>query len=210
MAMFARVTAVRSDPARVEQGIAGFKERVAPMVRAAPGYAGIAMLVDRDSGDGFGVTYWDTLADLNAAEQLGQEGRRQTRESIGAEVIDVDRFEMVLVHRAAEPSTPVFSRVNQLYADPQRIDETIAFVRDRVVPAVSALKGYQSLLMGANRMTGRCVVSTAWKTPQDRAASEPAVLDQRRQAAAIAGAKDVEVRLLEVPFAEIKQATRAR
>src|SRR5215831_18335912 len=135
--MFARVTAVRSDPARVEQGIAGFKERVAPMVRAAPGYAGIAMLVDRDSGDGFGVTYWDTLADLNAAEQLGQQVRRQSTEATGAEVIDVDRFEMVLVNRAAEPSAPVFSRVNQLYADPQRIEEAIAFVRDRAIPTVS-------------------------------------------------------------------------
>jgi heme-degrading monooxygenase HmoA len=208
--MFARATTVRSDPARVDQAIASFKERVAPMVRTAPGYAGIAMLVDRDTGDGFGVTYWDTVADLNAAEQLGQEGRRQTRETVGAEVVDVDRFEMVLIHRAAEPSAPVFSRVNQLYADPQRIDETIAFLRDRAAKTLSGLKGYRSLLMGVNRMTGRCVVTSNWETPEDRAGSESAIVDQRRQATTIAGAKDVEVRLLEVPFVEIKQPTRAR
>lgn len=208
--MFARVTTVRIDPARVEQAIASFKERVAPMARSAPGYAGIALLVDRDTGEGFGVTYWDSVADLNAAEQLGQEGRRQTTETVGAEVVDVDRFEMVLINRAAEPSAPVFSRVNQLYADPQRIDETIAFLRDRALPTLSALKGYRSLLMGVNRMTGRCVVTSNWATTEDRAASEAAVVDWRRQAATIAGAKDVEVRLLEVPFVEIKQPTRAR
>src|SRR5262249_17766221 len=125
--MFARVTTVRSDPGKMEQGIANFKEWVAPMARTAPGYAGIALLVDRDTGDGFGVPYWDTVADLNAAGQLGQQVRRQSTEATGAEVIDVDRFEMVLVNRAAEPSAPVFSRVNQLYADPQRIEEAIAF-----------------------------------------------------------------------------------
>jgi heme-degrading monooxygenase HmoA len=207
--MYSRVTAVRTDPAKVEQGIANFKERVAPMVRTAPGYAGIALLVDRDTGDGFGVTYWDTVADLNAAEQLGQQGRRQSTEAVGAEVVDVDRFEVVLVNRAAEPSAPAFSRVNQLYADPKRIDDAIAFLRDRAIPILSKLKGYRSLLMGVNRTTGRCVVTSNWETPEDRAASEPAIVDQRRQAATIAGAKDVEVRLLEVPFVEIKQPTLA-
>ena len=111
--MFARATTVRVDPTKVEQSIASFKERVAPIMRKAPGYAGIAMLVDRDAGEGVGVTYWDTVADLNAAEQIGLEGRRQTREAVGAEVVDVDRFEMVLINRSAEPSAPVFSRVNR-------------------------------------------------------------------------------------------------
>jgi heme-degrading monooxygenase HmoA len=208
--MFARATMFRGDPARVEQGIASFKERVAPMLRAAPGFAGISLLVDRDTGDGYGVTYWDTLGDLNAAEQVGQEGRRQSMDTAGAEVVDVDRIEMVLIHRAAEPSPPLFVRANQLFADPQRIDETVAFLRDRALPTLSGMKGFQSLLMGVNRMTGRCVVSSAWATPEDRAASESAVADWRRQAATIAGAKDVQVRLFEVPFVEIKQATRAR
>lgn len=207
--MFARATTFRSDPTRVAQTIASFKERLAP-IGAAPGYAGTAMLVDRATGDGYGVTYWDTVAHLNAAEQLGQEGRRQTRETAGVEVVDVDRFEMVLIDRAAEPTAPVFSRVNQLYADPQRIDEAVAFLRDRALPAMSAFKGYRSLLMGVNRMTGRCVVTSSWATTEDRAASEAAVVDWRRQTATIARAKDVDVRLLEVPFVEIKQPTRAR
>ncbi len=203
--MFARVTSVKIDPAKLDQGIANFKERVVPMARTAPGYAGAALLVDRDTGEGGGVTYWDTLSDLNAAEQIGQQARRQSTEATGAEVIDVDRFEVVLVTRVAAPTAPLFCRVNQLYADPQRIEEAIAFVRDSVIPNLSKLKGYRSIVMGVNRMTGRCFVTSGWETADDRAASEPAVVDQRREATNIAGAKDVEVTLFEVPFIEIKQ-----
>jgi hypothetical protein len=60
-------------------------------------------------------------------------------------------------------------------------------------------------VMGANRMTGRCFVTSGWETADDRAASEPAIVDQRREATTIAGAKDVEVTLFEVPFIEVKQ-----
>ncbi len=207
--MYARVTAVKIDPAKMDQGIANFKEQVVPMARTAPGYAGAALLVDRDTGEGGGVTYWDTLADLNAAEQVGQQARRQSTEATGAEVLDVDRFEMVLVNRVAGSAAPIFCRANQLYADTERIEEAIAFVRDRVTPNLSKLKGYRSIVMGVNRMTGRCFVTSGWDTADDRAASEPAVVDQRREATTIAGAKDVEVTLFEVAFIEVKQPTIA-
>jgi hypothetical protein len=77
-------------------------------------------------GDGAGITYWGTLADLNAAEQVGQQARAQSSEATEAEVIDVHRFELVLVNRALDPTAPLFRRVNQLYADPDRIDASIA------------------------------------------------------------------------------------
>lgn len=207
--MYARVTTFKIDPAKLDQGIANFKEKVVPMARTAPGYAGVALLLDRESGEGAGVTYWDTLTDMNTAEQVGQQARRQSSEATGAEVVDIDRFEMVLVNRVADPVAPLYCRVNQLYADPRRIDEGIAFVRDKAIPNLSTRKGYRSILMGVNRMTGRCIVTSNWETSEDRAASEPAVVDQRREAATIAGAKDVEVTLFEVAFVEIKQPTVA-
>jgi heme-degrading monooxygenase HmoA len=208
--MYARVTSVKIDPAKLDQGVANFKEKVVPMARTAPGYAGVALLLNRETGEGGGVTYWNTLADMNAAEQVGQQARRQSSEATGAEVLDVDRFEIVLVNRVADPVAPLYSRVNQLYADPSRIEEAIAFVRDTAIPNLSTQKGYRSILMGVNRMTGRCFVTSNWETSEDRAASEPAAVGQRRQAATIAGAKDVEVTLFEVAFIEVKQPIVAR
>jgi len=207
--MYTRATAMKSDPARIDLGIMKFKE-VVPTLRQVPGYAGAALLVNRDTGEGFGVTYWETLAHMNAAEQAGMRARQQTSEAAGAEVTDVDRFDMALVDRASDPSTPSFSRLNQLYGDLDRLDQGIAFLRDRVVPNLSKLKGYQSVLLGVNRMTGRIVVTSNWRTAEDRAASESAVAGQRQEAVRILRADEVEVMHLEVAVVEIKQPTRTR
>ena len=203
--MYVRVTAVRVDPAKIDLGIANFQDRLVPAARAAPGYAMAALLIDRQTGEGGGATYWQTLADMNAAEQMGQQVRRQSSEATGAEVIDVDRFEVVLVDRAAEPRVPTFSRINQLYADPGRIEEGIAFVRDRAIPTLRKQDGYISLLMGANRMTGRCLVTSNWTSAEARAASEMAVTDQRREAMTVAGATQVDVTLYEAVVMDIVQ-----
>jgi heme-degrading monooxygenase HmoA len=207
--MYARVTAMRVDPSRIDQGTTKFNEVVLTL-RQVPGYAGAALLVNRETGDGFGVTYWDTVAHMNAAEQAGLRARQQSSEATGAEVTDVDRFDMALVDRASDPSTPSFARVNQLYGDPDRLEEGIAFLRDKVVPNLSKQKGYLSVLLGVNRMTGRIVVTSNWRTAQDRAASEPSVTSQRAEAARILRAEPVEVMHLEVAAVEIKQPTRTR
>ncbi len=91
----------------------------------APGYAGAALLIDREAVEACGVTSWATLADMNAAEQVGLQVRRQSSETTGAQVIDVNRFELVLVDRMGEPKVPSFSRVHQLYADPARLRATL-------------------------------------------------------------------------------------
>lgn len=208
--MFVRMTSLKADPAKIDQGIATFKDRVVPTMRSVPGYAGAVLLLNRETGEGAGVTYWETLAHLNAAEQIGQQARRQSSEAMGGEVTDVDRFEMLLIDRASDPIAPSFSRINQLYADPNRVQEGIAFLRDRVLPNLSKQQGYRSLIAGVNRMTGRVMVVSSWTTAEARAASDAAVAGQRAEAARILGAGQVEVLLFEVPFIEIKQPTRAR
>jgi heme-degrading monooxygenase HmoA len=207
--MYARVTAMRVDPSRIDQGITKFNE-VLPTLRPVPGYAGAALLVNRDTGEGFGVTYWDTVAHLNAAEKAGLRARQQSSEATGAEVTDVDRFDMVLIDRASDPSAPSFARVNQLYGDLDRLEDGIAFLRDKVVPSLSKQKGYLSALMGVNRMTGRMLVTSNWRTAEDRAASEASVASQRTEAASVLRADPVEVMHLEVAAVEIKQPTRTR
>ena len=48
--MYLRVTHVRTDPAKLEEAVANFKERSVPGAQAAAGYAGIVLMVDRGSG----------------------------------------------------------------------------------------------------------------------------------------------------------------
>ena len=65
-----------------------------------------------------------------------------------------------------------------------------------------------SVLLAVNRMTGRIVVTSNWRTAEDRAASEAAVASQRAETARILRADPVEVMHLEVAVVEVKQPTR--
>lgn len=204
--MYARVTLVKADPASLEAAIANFGERVAPAARRAPGYAGSFLLVNRETGEGAGGTYWDTLEMMNAAEQTGQEARRQSTESTGTEVLDVDRFEIFLADRKGEPTLPTFSRQTQIYADPTKIDDAIALVRSSVLATVAVQDGYRSLIGGVNRMTGRVFVTSNWDSATARAASDQALSRQRREAAEVAGAETIRVDEWEVVFVELTKS----
>lgn len=201
--MYMRATQVRSDPARLGEVIANFKDRVLPDVRGMPGYAGVALLIDRASGDGYAGTYWSDLASMNAAEQAVSDLRRQSSEATGAEVLDVDRFEIVIAERRGS-AVPSFSRVNQLYADPSRAGAAVEFLRGTVVPALSSMDGFLAVAAFLNRMTGRTVVTSTWATPEARAASGGSITGLRQQAVQTAGADDVRVQELEVAFLEMK------
>ena len=72
-------------------------------------------------------------------------------------------------------------------SDPSRVDQGIAFVRDRVVPAVAALEGSLGVEMMVNRSTGRTVTSSLWGTRVAMAASGAALATLRHEAAAVLG-----------------------
>lgn len=203
--MYARVTLVKSDPSNLEAAIANFTERVAPAARKAPGYAGSFLLVNRETGEGAGGTYWETLEAMNAAEQIGQESRRQSIESLGTEILDVDRFEIFLVDRKGEPMVPTLSRQTQIYANPDKIKDAIDFVRSSVLTQAAAHDGYRSLIGGVNRMTGRVVVTSNWESAAARSASNAALSSTRQDAARIAGADTARVDEWELAFVDITQ-----
>jgi heme-degrading monooxygenase HmoA len=204
--MYARVTLVKSDPSKLDAAIANFKEKVVPASRLGPGYAGAFLLVNRETGEGAGGTYWESLESLNAAEQIGIDSRRQSIESIGTEILDVDRFEMFVANRKGEPVAPSFSRQSQIYADPQKINDAIDFVKNSVLPNMAAQAGYRSLIGAVNRMTGRMVVTTSWESAEARTASQQVGTKQREAAAQVAGAGSARVDEWEVAFVEITQS----
>ena len=111
---------------------------------------------------------------------------------------------MVITERVAgEAKSHTFGRVNELYAQPGRIDELIAFMHDNA-PSVMQQKGCRALLMGVNRMTGRCFVNSIWETAADRDGSEAAVTGLRKKAGEVAGGQ-ARVTFGEVAFVELKQ-----
>src|SRR6266851_9601554 len=148
--MFTRVTRVQESPEAIEAGIAFFKEKVVPMAKAAPGNAGLILLVDRKTGAGVGITVWTTAQALSASEQMGITSRTQSAAATGGSIVNVERGEQVIMERAQPPMVGSSVRLNTIDGDPNKVDNAIKFIEKQVLPALRVLKGYRALIMNVD------------------------------------------------------------
>ena len=82
----------------------------------------------------------------------------------------------------------MYARTNTVRGDPKAIDDGIANVRDEVMPMVEAMDGCIGMSMLADRDSGRCIVTSAWRTEEAMHASEEGVRASRARAGQIFGA----------------------
>ena len=205
--MFIRGTRIQTPPDKVDDAIANFKKQVVPNASKAPGYAGAGLLIDRKSGAGIGITYWESAKALSNSEQVGIKTRTNAVQNVpGTQIVNVERYELVLMERNAPPKADTFMRVNELNAEPDKVEALIAFTKSKVLPTLKPIKGFRSLVVGVDRGTGRCAISTSWETLADLQASESKVTGLRQEAAKTAGADGVEVEIFEVPVIELMPA----
>lgn len=58
----------------------------------------------------------------------------------------------------------MYARTTIIQADPAKIDEGIAHVRDQVIPVVTAMDGCVGMSLLVDRGSGRCIATTAWNS----------------------------------------------
>lgn len=204
---YMRVVYGKRDPAKLELGIANFKEKAVPAGRSWPGYLYSTMAVDRQTGESVTVTGWETLDAMNASDEMAQGTRRQAQEATGAVILDIDRGEMFLRHGSGKVVRPLFVRWVEAYAELDRIDQEIEFVRTKAKDFFSAQPGFVALNCGVNRMSGRLWIASSWETAEARAAAGRAVAPLNQEGARIAGAKHLRVTELELVFFHGRTAT---
>ncbi|HEV7146920.1 MAG TPA: antibiotic biosynthesis monooxygenase [Pedococcus sp.] len=56
----------------------------------------------------------------------------------------------------------MYARTTTIQADPTKIDDGIAHVRDNVIPVVTAMDGCVGMSLLVDRETGRCIATTSW------------------------------------------------
>jgi hypothetical protein len=69
----------------------------------------------------------------------------------------------------------MFSRSMTIHGNPEALDDGIAYIRDEAMPRMLALEGCVGLSMLADRVSGRSIVSTAWRDAGSMQASVPTV-----------------------------------
>ena len=91
----------------------------------------------------------------------------------------------------------VLGRAVIAQGNPAKVDEVVAYVRDRVQPLVEAEAGSHGLSMFANRETGMVVVSTSWQDEDALNASDEHLAAVRREALTLLEAPEPRIEIME-------------
>src|ERR1700682_6207137 len=198
--MFLRATRVQAPPDKVNDAIKNFETNIVKGAQSAPGNQGAVLLVNRETGAALGITYWESAKALAASEQVGLQSRTQATKAVpGAQIVNVERGELMIMDRAAAPKSGSFTRMVSVNADPAKLDAAIVQIRNHVLPILKAQQGYRATIASVDRLSGRLTASTVWDTKADLDASESKIAGPRAEAAKIAGAgpHDVQVEIFD-------------
>jgi hypothetical protein len=210
--MFLRATRVQAPPDKVNEAIKNFETNILKGLRSASGNQGASLLVNRQTGAGIGVTYWESAKALAASEQIGTQSRTQlTKNVAGSQIVNVERGELMIMDRVAAPKVGSFIRLTTAHGDPDKLDAAVVHLRNQVLPLLRAQKGYRATIASIDRMSGLFSASTVWDTKADLDASESKIAGPRAEVAkaAGAGANDVQVEIFEAAVVELSAAASA-
>ena len=69
--MHARVTTVQAQPGKMEEAIGIARDSAVPAARRQPGFEGLTLLSDFETGKSIIITFWESEADMQASETSG-------------------------------------------------------------------------------------------------------------------------------------------
>jgi heme-degrading monooxygenase HmoA len=93
--MFARMSTLQGPPDQLDDGIKALHEQVVPAAKEIRGFKGILGLADRATGKMVAITLWDSEDALRESEGAANKLRSDTSSAGGAEIVSVERFEVV-------------------------------------------------------------------------------------------------------------------
>lgn len=81
----------------------------------------------------------------------------------------------------------MYARSTTIMGDPARLDDGIAYVRDDVMPTITAMDGCLGLSMLIDRDTGQCIVTSSWDSEAAMQASNLHLAPMRMRGGQIMG-----------------------
>ncbi len=81
----------------------------------------------------------------------------------------------------------MYARSTSITGDPGQVDACISYLRDEVMPAVTAMDGCMGLSLLTNRDSGRCIATTSWLSEDAMRATDAEVSSFRTRASELMG-----------------------
>lgn len=95
----ARLSTLEGSPEQADEGERFAEENVLPRARQLAGWKGVLSLLDRESGRGKLITFWESAEAMQASAQQANQLRDDSAQASGAAVRSVEPYD-VLFHRS--------------------------------------------------------------------------------------------------------------
>ena len=201
--MYARTATVHGDPETIDEGVAFLRDRVMPAVEGLPGYVGLSMLADRDTGRCIATTSWkDEAAMAETGEQL-RPLRTRFAEMLGGEV-ELRTWEIAVLHRVREAPDGACTRVTWTRTDPGRVAQALDAYRVGLLPRLEELDGFCSASLLVDRRDGRAAGSVTYADRMTLERSRADATALREEFAATVDGQVLEVAEFELVLAHLR------
>jgi len=180
--MHVRVNMMAGDPARLDEAIRYLQGTVRPHVEGQHGSRGLACLTNASLGVCMVASYWDTSDAMAASEHAVQVSRKEMTEIMGG-MVTVEHYQVPVFIRRSRPPEGAGVRLTRIECPPAAIDGLIQEFRTSSGPAVMDMDGLCSAHLLVDRVTGRCIVISAWQDAAALAASRAATARLRADVA---------------------------
>jgi hypothetical protein len=94
--MFARVTTLSGPAQSLDLLRTTVDQQILPAVRGISGFRGLLSLADPTSGKGVTISLWESEEAMKLAEETANRLRASTAAATGANIVSVDRYEVVV------------------------------------------------------------------------------------------------------------------
>jgi heme-degrading monooxygenase HmoA len=94
--MHARIGRVSFSPDKADQLVSHVRETIVPKYESSDGFKGFTLLLDRSSGEGIGISFWESEEAMNATDRLGDEARQGAAEAGSGRDQGAQRFEVAV------------------------------------------------------------------------------------------------------------------
>lgn len=201
--MYARSETVQARPDKIDTGIGYAGDELIPTLQTMPGFVGLSLLVDRESGRCITTTAWDSEDAMQASARALEPVRARAAEAFGG-VASVDEWHIAAVHRKCHASEGARVRATWLKVRPDRFSQALDFYTSTVLPAIEDLDGFCSASVMAQPGSRRAVVSATYDGAENMDNNRDAARSLRTSRLRDLGAEQIDVGEFELAIAGLQ------
>jgi hypothetical protein len=143
-----------AQPDRINAGIALVNDELMRMMTDIDGCMGLSLLVDRSSGRCIATSSWESEEAMHASNEQAQPVRQRLLETLGGDGLEVQEWEIAILHRDHESPAGAAARVTWARPPAGQTDAAVDGFNTEVLPLLENQTGFCSASMLINREAG--------------------------------------------------------